>query len=138
MLTATASGGVTVTPFNPATGVLLLSGTASLAAYQTVLGSVQYNNTSGGPGVASETVNVVANDGTSNSNTAISTISIVSPVVELDAPKRELHDQLDEFRRGGDHGVDASPARPGVGFPAGHRRVGRESVGHEYYQRHDW
>ena len=76
MLTATASGGVTVTPYNPTTGVLLLSGNASLAAYETVLASVQYNNTSGGPGVASETINIVANDGISNSNTAVSTITI--------------------------------------------------------------
>ena len=34
VLTATAGGGVTVTPYNPTTGVLLLSGTASLAAYE--------------------------------------------------------------------------------------------------------
>jgi streptogramin lyase len=86
-LTATASGGITVTPYNPTTGVLSLSGTASLAAYQTVLASVQYNNTSGGPGVASETIDVVANDGISNSSTAESTITISAPpIVELDAP----------------------------------------------------
>ena len=50
VLTATASGGITVTPYNPTTGVLLLSGKASLAAYETVLASVQYNNTNRGPG----------------------------------------------------------------------------------------
>ncbi len=51
VLTATAGSGVTVTPYNPTTGVLLLSGNASLSAYQAALASVQYNNTSGGPGV---------------------------------------------------------------------------------------
>ena len=81
VLTATASGGITVAPYNPTTGVLLLSGTASLAAYDAVLASVQYNNTNEGPGVASETVNVVANDGTSKSNTARCTIRFTIPQV---------------------------------------------------------
>ena len=66
---------------------MLLGGTASLAAYDAVLASVQYNNTSGGPGAANETINVVANDGISNSNTAVSTITVsIPPVVELNAP----------------------------------------------------
>ena len=87
VLTATASGGVTVTPYNAATGVLQLRGAASLAAYETVLASVLYNNTSGGPSVASETIDVVANDGISNSSTTQATIAISPPpVVELDAP----------------------------------------------------
>jgi hypothetical protein len=86
VLTATASGGITVTPYNPTTGVLLLSGTASLAAYDAVLASVQYNSTNNGPttagpGVASETINVVANDGISNSNTAQTTIDFTIPQV---------------------------------------------------------
>ena len=58
-----------------------MSGTASLAAYDAVLASVQYNNTDEGPGVASETINVVANDGISNSNTAHCTIHFTIPQV---------------------------------------------------------
>ncbi len=81
VLTATAGGGITVTPYNPTTGVLLLSGNASLSAYQAALASVQYNNTNQGPGVASETINVVANDGISNTNTAYTTILFTIPEV---------------------------------------------------------
>ena len=81
LLTSTAGGGITVTPYNPTTGVLQLSGTASLLAYETVLASVQYNNTNGGPGVTSETVNVVANDGISHSNPAQATIVFTLPKV---------------------------------------------------------
>ena len=81
MLTAAGGGGITVTPYNPTTGVLLLSGTASLADYQTVLDSVQYNNTNGGPDVASETINIVANDGISHSNPAQATIVFTLPEV---------------------------------------------------------
>ena len=42
---------------------------------------MQYNNTNEGPGVASETINVVANDGISNSNTAHATIRFTIPQV---------------------------------------------------------
>ena len=137
VLTATAGGGVTVTPYNPTTGVLLLSGTASLAAYQTVLASVQYNNTSGGPGVASETINVVANDGISNSNTAVSTISIVSPVVQLNAPSANYTTSWTNSGAVAITGL-TTYARLRAEWPVWHRGVGRESVGHERWQRHDW
>ncbi len=59
-----------------AANVLTLSGNGSIASYQAALRTVTYHNTSGGPGVASETVNVVANDGLLNSSTAVGTINI--------------------------------------------------------------
>ena len=100
--------------------MLLLSGTASLAAYQTVLASVQYNNTIGGPGVASETINVVANDGISNSNTAVSTITISA------AGRRAQRAQLRTTRPVGRiparwpiTGVNALPLVSGLSNPLG-------------------
>ena len=77
-MTATASGGITVS-YNAAGQVLNLTGVASPAAYQTVLRTIKYNNTGGGPSVTSFLINFVANDGTSNSNTAVATVAVVSP-----------------------------------------------------------
>ncbi len=86
-LSATGSGGVTVTAYNSTTGVLLLSGSASLSSYLTVLKTVTYNNTSGGPALTTETVNVQGNDGTASSNVATTTINIATaPIVELNGP----------------------------------------------------
>ena len=78
MLSATASGGVSVTAYNATTGQLVLSGNAPLANYQTVLGTVKYNNTSGGPGVSVITVTVVDTDGVLSSNTATATVNITA------------------------------------------------------------
>jgi uncharacterized protein (TIGR03790 family) len=78
---AANTSGTSITA-NFAGGVLTLNGSDIVANYQQVLRSVTYNNTSGGPGVNVETVNVVANDGTLSSNTAVATINI-PPVVSL-------------------------------------------------------
>ena len=56
--------------------MLTLSGTDTLAHYQQVLGTVKYNNTTGSPAIAAETVNVVANDGFNSSAVAVATINI--------------------------------------------------------------
>ena len=80
ILTGTGSGGVTVTAYNPTTGQLVLSGTATPTVYQTVLGTVKYNNTSGGPGVSVVTVTVKDTDGTLTSNTATATVNINTAV----------------------------------------------------------
>ena len=62
---------------------LTLSGTDTIANYQTVLRSVTYNNTqAGGPTVNTETINVFANDGTVIGNTAVATINM-PPLVRL-------------------------------------------------------
>ena len=67
-----------------ANGTLTLSGVDTLADYQTVLRTVTYNNTSGGPGVAVETAAVVANDGSLNSTPVTATINInTAPTVDL-------------------------------------------------------
>ena len=76
VLSATASGGVSVSAYNATTGQLVLSGNAPLSDYQSVLGTVQYNNTSGGPGVSVVTVTVTDTDGLLTSNTATATVNI--------------------------------------------------------------
>ena len=69
--------GITAT-WTPATGVLALSGSASLANYQTALRSITYNNNSDNPSTATRTVTFVVNDGALDSNTASRTITVTS------------------------------------------------------------
>ena len=75
--------GITTTGYTAATGELVLTGTASLADYQTAIGQIRYNNTSQDPTPADRSITVVVNDGVDDSNTATATIS-VNPTV--DAP----------------------------------------------------
>ena len=80
-----AASGLTVS-YTTITGVLSISGTATPTIYQSVLRGIQYNN---GKSVANitagdRTVDVVANDGTGNSATATTTLTVVTaPVVDL-------------------------------------------------------
>jgi hypothetical protein len=70
-----AATGLTVTPYASGTGVLLISGSASLATYQTILQGVLYNNSSDNPNTTARSVTVVAND-TTSSTTRTSTITV--------------------------------------------------------------
>ncbi len=69
--------------FDPATGVLTLTGTASIAVYQSALRSVTYANTSDDPSAAARTISFAVTDGTDASVPATSTVT-VTPV--NDAP----------------------------------------------------
>jgi hypothetical protein len=69
--------------FNAATGTLTLTGSSSVANYQTALDSVTYVNTSDNPSGLARTVTIVTNDGALNSVAATDTIN-VTPV--NDAP----------------------------------------------------
>ena len=71
--------------FDAVTGVLSLTGADSVANYQQVLRTLTYENTAALPTVGARIVEVVANDGTSDSPTATSTVEInYAPVVDLD------------------------------------------------------
>ncbi len=63
--------------YNSGTGVLTLTGTTTVANYQTALRTVTYQNSSDNP-TASRTVSFTVNDGTSNSNTATRGITITA------------------------------------------------------------
>jgi hypothetical protein len=78
----TTQNGITGS-FNAATGTLTLTGSSSVANYQTALASVTYVNTSDNPSGAARTVTITANDGTLNSTPVTDTIN-VTPV--NDAP----------------------------------------------------
>jgi YVTN family beta-propeller protein len=61
-----------------ATGVLALSGSATVANYQTALRSITYTNTSDAPVTTARTVSFVANDGTANSTPTTRNITIAA------------------------------------------------------------
>ncbi|OEC35163.1 protein of unknown function [Pseudomonas cuatrocienegasensis] len=69
--------------YNAGTGVLTLSGTATVAQYQAAIRSITFNTTSDDPSTTNRTVSITVNDGTNNSTTATKTLS-VTPV--NDAP----------------------------------------------------
>ena len=83
-----APGGIFVV--GSGTHLITLTGTASLAAYQTALQQITYNNTGTNPSTETRVVDIVVNDGAGNSNTAQALIQVVvvnnsAPVLDLDA-----------------------------------------------------
>ena len=80
---------------------MTLSGTDSVANYQTVLRSVTYNNLSQNPSPTTRALNFVANDGAANSNTAVAMVQVVpvndppnlttNPIIYATAGNTQLH-----------------------------------------------
>ncbi|WP_165371667.1 beta strand repeat-containing protein [Pseudolysobacter antarcticus] len=64
--------------YNATTGVLTLSGSATVAAYRTALRSVTYNNSSQNPATTTRTISWQANDGVAPSNIATSTVTVTA------------------------------------------------------------
>ena len=75
---------ISASAYNPATGVVTLTGSASLADYQTAIQAIQYENTGGGSNTA-RVIDVVVSDGLNNSNVASTTINVTTiPTVTID------------------------------------------------------
>ncbi|MEH2263534.1 beta strand repeat-containing protein [Nostoc sp.] len=64
--------------YNNSTGVLTLTGSATVANYQTALQSITYTNSSDNPSTTPRTVSFVVNDGTANSATVTRNINITA------------------------------------------------------------
>ncbi|MEZ5581625.1 MAG: Ig-like domain-containing protein [Candidatus Competibacteraceae bacterium] len=64
--------------YNGGTGVLNLTGAATLAEYQAALRSLTYTNGSANPDPTARVITIVVNDGTSNSPTATTTVTVVA------------------------------------------------------------
>ncbi|KQV83523.1 S-layer family protein [Rhizobacter sp. Root1221] len=58
--------------------VVTLTGSATLASYQTAIRAITFASTSENPGTADRLINVVVNDGTSNSNTAQAIVHVTA------------------------------------------------------------
>ncbi|MBI4989190.1 MAG: hypothetical protein HZC23_10255, partial [Rhodocyclales bacterium] len=79
-------GGITA---SLAGNVVTLSGSATLANYQTAIRAVTFSNTSDNPSTTPRSITVVVTDGSANSNTATTTVNITAvndaPTLDLDA-----------------------------------------------------
>ncbi len=73
----TSQNGITGS-WNAATGVLTLSGSSSVANYQTALESVTYRNTSANPSTLTRTISFTATDGATPSAAATRTIQVTA------------------------------------------------------------
>ena len=90
LFNGTPPPGITAFLYDPLTGILTLTGTASLAAYQTALQQITFDNTGTTPSTETRIIDVVVNDGTAASNLAHAIIDVtqvdnIAPVVNLDA-----------------------------------------------------
>jgi hypothetical protein len=81
-------GTITPTAYDPVTGVLTLTGHATLDEYETALKQIAYSNTSDDPVTGDRLIEVVVNDGANNSNLAGAIISVAAtndaPVITVD------------------------------------------------------
>ena len=78
-LSADTSGTSIAANYDPATGVLGLTGGASKADYEKVLRTVGYDNTSQSPSADDRNVTFLVNDGYDNSSVAKSVVNVVVP-----------------------------------------------------------
>ncbi|OUL36730.1 hypothetical protein BV372_05935 [Nostoc sp. T09] len=87
---ATAGGtisGVTASAYNSTTGQITLTGTSTIANYQKIIATLKYNNIANVSNItiASRIINVQVTDSDGlSSNTAVSTISMFPPTIDLD------------------------------------------------------
>jgi VCBS repeat-containing protein len=72
--------GLHASTYDAATGVLTISGDASLATYQAALGGILFSSASAAPGTSERHVEVTVNDGAADSNVAVTTLTVGSPV----------------------------------------------------------
>ncbi|MFV1884468.1 MAG: DUF2341 domain-containing protein [Balneola sp.] len=63
--------------YSSVTGILTLSGTSSVANYQTALRSITYQNTDPAPSELTRTISFTVNDGTDDSNTRTRNVNVV-------------------------------------------------------------
>ena len=92
--TGPAPGSITASAYDPVTGITL-TGTASLAAYQTALQQIRFNNTGTNPSTETRIIDVVVNDGTAASNTAHAIVEVIqvnnsAPTLDLDGNNSTL------------------------------------------------
>ena len=76
-VSGTLPGGVTAV-YDPATGVMTLTGTAPAAAYQAASDQIVYSNSSDNPSTDDRIITVVVNDGIDDSNTATAVVTVAA------------------------------------------------------------
>jgi hypothetical protein len=68
-------GTITPSPYDPVTGVVTLTGHATLDEYETALTQIAYSSTSDDPPTEDRLIEVVVNDGANDSNVAAAPVS---------------------------------------------------------------
>ena len=71
-------GGIMASSYDPGTGILTLSGVASLADYETALEAIRFSAAGENPVAGSRIVEVVVNDGANNSQAATALLTVVA------------------------------------------------------------
>ena len=87
LISGSLPGGITASAYNSATGVLMLTGVASIAAYQTALHQIEFSTTD--TSTADRIISVTVNDGANTSNTAqtfmhVSSADLTNPAATVD------------------------------------------------------
>ena len=95
LFNGTPPTGIAASLYDPLTGILTLTGTATLAAYQTALGQITFDNTGTNPSTETRIIDVVVNDGTVASNLAHAIIEVTqvnnsAPTLDLDGNNSTL------------------------------------------------
>ena len=71
-------GGIIASAYNPATGLLTLSGVTSFADYETALEAIRFSSAGDNPVAGNRIIEVVVNDGINDSQPAISLVTVVA------------------------------------------------------------
>jgi hypothetical protein len=87
ILAANVSGAPIAVGYQPATGTLTLTGTATVAEYQKVLRTVTYDNAAATPNSANRVIAFQANDGSAMSTAANKTVALTAAPVVQTSPR---------------------------------------------------
>ena len=71
-------GGIMASSYDPGTGILTLSGVASLADYETALEAIRFSSAGDNPVAGNRIIQVVVNDGINDSQPATSLVTVVA------------------------------------------------------------
>ncbi|MFO0871029.1 MAG: DUF4347 domain-containing protein [Pirellulales bacterium] len=107
--------GITASAYDPATGTITLSGTATLANYQTALRQIAFSSSSENPVTTARQINVKVSNGTMDSNTAVATINVnlaPDPVNDSFSGSEDATISGNVLTNDTDIGTTPSPANP--------------------------
>jgi VCBS repeat-containing protein len=122
VLSLAAQNGITGT-FNAATGLLTLTGSASVANYETALRDVRYRNTSEDPNASPRTISFQADDGQPTSNLSNTVTRDITVVPVNDAPVADDETFNNAQRAVGNTSLVVNDPSDGAQDPAGPQKT---------------
>ncbi len=102
-------------------GRLILTGSATLATYQSAIRSITYENESGSPTMTTRTISFTVNDGTENSSIVTRDVEYPSTITDLALYKGNGVFHYDAFDVDGDLDLGDQPGTPSAISPWGDR-----------------